>query len=79
MDYILSITTKRKNVGAYLPLFRYLGCRMPLPKEQQSKSHAGEYSTPVKCASEDMVSPRSTLRRVYTTPRDDTSAFAFDW
>ena len=38
-------------------------------------THAGEYSTPVKCACEDMVSPRSTLRRVYTTPRGVTPAF----
>ena len=40
-----------------------------LTVNRQRNTHVGVYITPVKCASEDMVSPRSTLRRVYTTPR----------
>ena len=38
-------------------------------ENKQRNIHAGVYSTPVKCASEDMVSPRSTLRScIYYTP-----------
>ena len=47
-------------------------------KNRQRNTHLGVYSTPVKCASEDMISPRSTLRRVYTTPRGVTPAFVLD-
>ena len=54
-------------------LFEVLG--NPLQETDRVNTHAGEYSTPVKCAYEDMVRPRSTLRRVYTTPRGVTSAF----
>ena len=43
-------------------------------KQNRVNTHVEVYKTPVKCASEDMVSPRSTLRRVYTTPRGVTSA-----
>ena len=57
-------------------LFAIRGLRKPMVVTDRVNTHAGEYSTPVKCASEDMVSPRSTLRRVYTTPRGVTSAFA---
>ena len=46
-----------------------------LSKKQTEKHPRRSICTPVKCASEDMVSPRSTLRRVYTTPRGVTPAF----
>ena len=39
-----------------------------LTVNRQRNTHAGEYSTPVKCALR-ILDPRSTLRRVYTTPR----------
>ena len=42
--------------------------------EQTEKHPRGSILYTVKCASEDMVSPRSTLRRVYATPRGVTSA-----
>ena len=77
MDYTMLITTNEKRgclTSARL-LFEVLG--NPLQETDRVNTHAGEYSTPVKCASEDMVSPRSTLRRVYTTPRGVTSAFVF--
>ena len=37
------------------------------------------HSTPVKCAFEGTKRPRSTLRRVYTTPRGVTPAFVLDY
>ena len=40
-----------------------------LEENRQRNNHVEVYRYTVKCASEDMVSPRSTLRRVYTTPR----------
>ena len=58
-------------------LFVVQGLPQPQQKTDRVNTHAGEYSTPVKCASEDIISPRSTLRRVYTTPRGATSAFVF--
>ena len=45
---------------------------------RQSKPHVGEYSTPVKCALR-MHNPRSTLRRVYITPRGNYLAFVLDY
>ena len=56
--------------------FAIRGLRKPIARNRQSKHPRGEYSTLVKCAYEDIISPRSTLRRVYTTPRGITSAFA---
>ena len=38
-------------------------------RKQPEKHPRGSILYTVKCASEDMVSPRSTLRRVYATPR----------
>ena len=40
-------------------------------KNRQRNTHVGVYSTPVKCALR-LLEPRSTLRRVYTTPRGVT-------
>ena len=62
-DYI------RKNVGACICLFVVRGLPQPMRKTVRETSTHGVYRYTVKCASEDMVSPRSTLRRVYTTPR----------
>ena len=75
MDYTLLLATykKRECLTSARLLFEVLGNLWW--KTDRVNTHAGEYSTPVKCASEDMISPRSTLRRVYTTPRGATSAF----
>ena len=70
------IATKEKTWVLNFCLFAIRGLRKPMVVTDRVNIHAGEYSTPVKCASEDMISPRSTLRRVYTTPRGITSAFA---
>ena len=45
-----------------------------LTVNRQRNNHVEVYRYTVKCASEDLVSPRSTLRRVYTTPRGATPA-----
>ena len=73
MDFTLLMTTY-KNCGClHLPV-RCSGLPQPFGINRQRNTHVGVYSTPVKCASEDMVSPRSTLRRVYATPRGVTPA-----
>ena len=63
---------KRGCLTSACSIFEVLG--NPLQETDRVNTHAGEYSIPVKCASEDMVRPRSTLRRVYTTPRGVTPA-----
>ena len=70
---LLTVNYKRKNVGACFCLFRIRAYHSHSSK-QTEKHPRWSILTPVKCASEDMVSPRSTLRRVYTTPRGVTSA-----
>ena len=56
-------------MGACICLFVVRGLPQPMRKTVRETSTHGVYRYTVKCASEDMVSPRSTLRRVYTTPR----------
>ena len=66
-DYI------QKNVGACICPF-CIQAYHSLEENRQRNNHVEVYRYTVKCASEDMVSPRSTLRRVYTTPRGVTPA-----
>jgi len=50
------------------------GLPQPCRKNKQRNNHAEAYRYTVKCALR-ILDPRSTLRRVYTTPRGVTSAF----
>jgi len=68
-----SVNYKRKNVGACICPF-CIQAYHSLEENRQRNNHVEVYRYTVKCASEDMVSPRSTLRRVYTTPRGVTPA-----
>ena len=70
---LLTVNYKRKNVGACICLFDNQAYHS-LEENRQRNNHVEVYRYTVKCASEDMVSPRSTLRRVYTTPRGVTSS-----
>ena len=67
-----------ENVGAHICLFDIRGLRKPIAVNRQSKHPRGSILYTIKCASEDMVSPRSTLRRVYTTPRGSHSCNVSD-
>ena len=64
-------------MDAYICLFNIRGLPQPQRKTDRINTHDGVYRYTVKCASEDITSPRSTLRRVYATPRGVTLAFVF--
>ena len=72
MDYYVD-DYKRKNVGACICLF-CIQAYHSLEENRQRNTHAEVYRCTVKCACEDMDSPRSTLRSLIYTPRGVTPA-----
>ena len=69
---IPTVNYKRKNVGACICLFYFVAYHSQTGK-QTEKQPRWSIQTPVKCAWR-ILNPRSTLRRVYTTPRGVTPA-----
>lgn len=71
------MTTYEKRGCFHLPVPLFWPTTANSKKNKQRNIHVEVYRYTVKCASEDMVSPRSTLRRVYTTPRGVTPALSW--
>jgi len=67
-----------KNVGVCICLFVNQAYHS-LSSKQTEKHPRGSILYTVKCASEDMISPRSTLRRVYATPRGSHPCNVLDY
>ena len=68
------LTTKEKTWVLTSACPTHRGLPQPCRKNKQRNNHVGEYKDAVKCALR-IPDPRSTLRRVYTTPRGVTPAF----